>query len=56
MRLFAATEEVARYDWDCLRARELLRTVSSAMSDEVDHLQSLPDRRLGPRYRRIHPD
>ncbi len=21
MRLFAATEEVARYDWDCLRAR-----------------------------------
>ena len=48
MRLFAATEEVARYDWDCLRARALLRTVSSAMSDEVDHLQSLPDRRLGP--------
>ena len=26
---------------------ELLRTVSSAMSDEVDHLQSLPDRRVG---------
>ena len=48
MQLFAATEEVARYDWDCLRARALLRTVSSAMSDEVDHLQSLPDRRLGP--------
>jgi 2-polyprenyl-6-methoxyphenol hydroxylase-like FAD-dependent oxidoreductase len=47
-RLFAATEEVARYDWDCIRARELLRTVSSAMSDEVDHLQALPDRRLGP--------
>jgi 2-polyprenyl-6-methoxyphenol hydroxylase-like FAD-dependent oxidoreductase len=46
--LFDATEEVARYDWDCVRARELLRTVSSAMSDEVDHLQSLPDRRLGP--------
>jgi 2-polyprenyl-6-methoxyphenol hydroxylase-like FAD-dependent oxidoreductase len=48
MRLFAATEEVARYDWDCLRARALLRTVSSAMSDEVDHLQALPDRRVGP--------
>ena len=47
-RLFAATEEVARYDWDCVRARELLRTVSSAMSDEVDHLQALPDRREGP--------
>jgi 2-polyprenyl-6-methoxyphenol hydroxylase-like FAD-dependent oxidoreductase len=48
LRLFAATEEVARYDWDCLRARELLRTVSSAMSDEVDHLQSLPERRVDP--------
>jgi 2-polyprenyl-6-methoxyphenol hydroxylase-like FAD-dependent oxidoreductase len=48
MRLFAATQEVARYDWDCVRARELLRNVSSAMSDEVDHLQALPDRRLGP--------
>jgi flavin-dependent dehydrogenase len=48
MSLFAATEEVARYDWDCGRARELLRTVSSAMSDEVDHLQSLPDRRTAP--------
>ena len=47
-RLFEATEEVARYDWDCIRARELLRTVSSAMSDEVDHLQALPDRRVGP--------
>jgi flavin-dependent dehydrogenase len=48
MSLFAATEEVARFDWDCVRARELLRTVSSAMSDEVNHLQSLPDRRVGP--------
>jgi len=48
MRLFAATEAVARYDWDCLGARELLRRVSSAMSDEVDHLQALSDRRLGP--------
>jgi 2-polyprenyl-6-methoxyphenol hydroxylase-like FAD-dependent oxidoreductase len=46
--LFDATEEVARYDWDYARARELLRRVSSAMSDEVDHLQSLPDRRVGP--------
>jgi flavin-dependent dehydrogenase len=48
MSLFAATEEVARFDWDCVRARELLRTVSSAMSDEVNHLLSLPDRRVGP--------
>jgi 2-polyprenyl-6-methoxyphenol hydroxylase-like FAD-dependent oxidoreductase len=44
-QLFAATEEVAGYRWDLARARELLRSVSSAMSDEVDHLQSLPDRR-----------
>ncbi|MCW2761980.1 MAG: NAD(P)/FAD-dependent oxidoreductase [Marmoricola sp.] len=47
-RLFAATEEVAGYDWDATRARTLLRTVSSAMSDEVDYLQALPDRHLGP--------
>ena len=46
--LFDATEAVARYDWDYDRARKLLRTVSSAMSDEVNHLQSLPDRGLGP--------
>ncbi len=46
--LFEATEAVARYDWDYGQARELLRRVSSAMSDEVDHLQALPDRRLGP--------
>ncbi len=37
-QLFAATEEVAGYDWDAARARQLLRRVSSAMSDEVDHL------------------
>jgi flavin-dependent dehydrogenase len=43
-RLFAATEEVAGYDWDADGARLLVRRVSSAMSDEVDHLQALPDR------------
>jgi 2-polyprenyl-6-methoxyphenol hydroxylase-like FAD-dependent oxidoreductase len=53
--LFEATEEVARYDWDYVRARELLRTVSSAMSDEVNHLQSLPDRRLGPGFAAFIP-
>ncbi|WP_426592596.1 NAD(P)/FAD-dependent oxidoreductase [Cellulomonas sp. McL0617] len=49
--LVAATEEVAAYDWDAHRARALVRRVSSAMSDEVDHLQSLPARpasRLSP--------
>ncbi len=46
--LFSATEAVARYDWDSVRARGLLRRVSAAMSDEVDYLQALPERRLGP--------
>ena len=46
--LFAATEAVAGYDWDLEAVRGLLRQVSSAMSDEVDHLQRLPDRRVGP--------
>jgi 2-polyprenyl-6-methoxyphenol hydroxylase-like FAD-dependent oxidoreductase len=46
-RLFAATEQVAGYAWDTERARVLLRTVSSAMSDEVDHLHALPDRPAG---------
>jgi flavin-dependent dehydrogenase len=45
--LFEATEAVASYDWDLEQVRGLLRQVSSAMSDEVDHLQSLPDRRVG---------
>lgn len=44
----AVTEEVAGFDWDAARARELLRSVSSAMSDEVDHLQALPERHVGP--------
>ena len=44
----AVTEEVAGFDWDAGQARELLRIVSSAMSDEVDHLQALPERHLGP--------
>ncbi|MET0999495.1 MAG: NAD(P)/FAD-dependent oxidoreductase [Marmoricola sp.] len=47
-QLFAATEEVAGYCWDATRSRELMRAVSSAMSDEVDHLQALPDRRVAP--------
>jgi 2-polyprenyl-6-methoxyphenol hydroxylase-like FAD-dependent oxidoreductase len=45
--LFAATEQVAGYDWDVQRVQGLLRRVSSAMSDEVEYLESLPDRRLG---------
>ena len=46
-RLFDATEGVAAYDWDTTRIQALLRQVSSAMSDEVDHLTALPSRALG---------
>jgi 2-polyprenyl-6-methoxyphenol hydroxylase-like FAD-dependent oxidoreductase len=40
------TEAVAGYDWNLDRLRRLLREVSAAMGEEVDHLQSLP---LDPR-------
>ena len=43
--LWDATEEVAGYAWDAPRARTLVRAVSASMSDEVDHLSRLPDRR-----------
>ena len=36
--LYDVTESVSRYDWDADQVRALLRRVSSAMSDEVDHL------------------
>jgi 2-polyprenyl-6-methoxyphenol hydroxylase-like FAD-dependent oxidoreductase len=39
--LFDATERAASYAWDLDEVRVLLRRVSSAMSDEVDHLQAL---------------
>jgi flavin-dependent dehydrogenase len=45
-RLFEATEAVASYDWNLQDVRALLRQVSSAMSDEVDHLSALPERRM----------
>jgi flavin-dependent dehydrogenase len=48
--LFAVTEGVAAYDWDTGQVQALLRRVSSAMSDEVDHLQSLAERPLGPGF------
>jgi flavin-dependent dehydrogenase len=46
-RLFAATEDVAAYDWDAEEIRQLVRRASSAMSDEVDHLEGLPERQAG---------
>jgi 2-polyprenyl-6-methoxyphenol hydroxylase-like FAD-dependent oxidoreductase len=42
-QLWATTEAVAAYAWDIPEIQRLLRQVSSAMSDEVDHLQALPD-------------
>jgi flavin-dependent dehydrogenase len=38
--LAQVTESVCRYDWGAARIRTLLREVSSAMSDEVDHLSA----------------
>ncbi|HEX5088964.1 MAG TPA: NAD(P)/FAD-dependent oxidoreductase [Nocardioides sp.] len=43
--LYDVTESVARYDWDGDQIRALLRRVSSAMSDELDHLDARPARR-----------
>jgi flavin-dependent dehydrogenase len=55
-QLFAATEAVARYDWDLPTVEARLRQVSSAMSDEVDHLQGLPDPTGERSLRGISPD
>ena len=41
--LFAATEDVAAYNWTPDTIEPLLRRVSAAMTDEVTHLQTLPD-------------
>jgi 2-polyprenyl-6-methoxyphenol hydroxylase-like FAD-dependent oxidoreductase len=40
--LIEVTESVCRYDWDGDRIRTLLRRVSAAMSDEMDHLSARP--------------
>ncbi len=42
--MFNVTEAVAGYDWNLAEVRRLLREVSAAMGDEVDHLQALPQR------------
>jgi hypothetical protein len=39
--MFDVTEAVAAYDWNLYKLRHLLPEVSSAMSDEVEHLQAL---------------
>lgn len=38
--LVDVTESVCRYDWDADQIRALLRRVSAAMSDEMDHLSA----------------
>ncbi|MFG1624677.1 NAD(P)/FAD-dependent oxidoreductase [Kribbella sp. NPDC049227] len=48
-RFFDATESVASYAWSMDEVRLLLREVSSAMGDEVEHLQSLPSALLQAR-------
>jgi 2-polyprenyl-6-methoxyphenol hydroxylase-like FAD-dependent oxidoreductase len=40
--MITATEAVAGYNWSLDDVRHLLREVSSAMGEEVDHLQALP--------------
>jgi 2-polyprenyl-6-methoxyphenol hydroxylase-like FAD-dependent oxidoreductase len=40
--LFDATDRIAAYDWDLSVIRQMLRLVSSAMTDEVELLQALP--------------
>ncbi len=42
--MFNVTEAIAAYDWNLAGVRRLLRLVSEAMGDEVDHLQALPQR------------
>jgi flavin-dependent dehydrogenase len=37
-QLFEVTDAITAYDWDIDRVQTLLRELSSAMSDEVDHL------------------
>jgi len=43
-QLFEVSDRIAGYDWDPHEVHQLLREVSSAMSDEVGLLQSLPPR------------
>ena len=42
-RFFEATEPIASYAWNLDQVRALLRQASSAMREEVEHLESLPN-------------
>ena len=46
-RLFEASDLIAAYDWDRNRIQQLGREVSAAMADEVELVQTLPDRQIG---------
>jgi len=46
-QLFGVTEAVAGYAWSTEEVRGLLLQLSASMTDEVEHLQGLPDRRIG---------
>lgn len=39
-RLFRVTDEIAAYDWDGQGVQPLLRRLSGAMTDEVEHLEA----------------
>jgi hypothetical protein len=39
--LWETTERIAAYDWEPPGIRALLRALSAAMGDEVDHLEAL---------------
>jgi flavin-dependent dehydrogenase len=55
--LFATTDAVAAYDWDDGTIPDLLRGVSAAMSDEVDHLMARTSRLEEPDVSGFHlPD
>ena len=40
--MLRASDEIAAHDWDPLRIRRLLRTMSAAMADEVDAIATSP--------------
>jgi flavin-dependent dehydrogenase len=54
-RLFDVTERVASYAWDLEEIRSLLRQVSSAMTAEVNHVQSLPSSRTNKQHVVLNP-
>ena len=48
-RLFQVTDQISSYTWNGATVQPLLRRMSSAMTDEIELLGSLPTRKLGRR-------